>query len=320
MQKKLNTIYFYIPTQVTILDVTGVVQVFEEAVHLGLDYKLEFLANQTTIQTSSGMHLSALKDFEQSNPTSNDILFVFGSSTRKINTPTEDKSFYDWLLKANANKTTICSVCSGAFLLAEADLLNNKSCTIHWDLLERMKQDYPHVKIEENRLFTNSENIYTCAGVISGIDLALFLIEERHGKQVTTNLAKELVVYKRRLAGEEQQSIYVQNRNHTDEKIHAVQDWIIQNLEKSATIEDLADLVFVSSRNLTRRFKKLTGITIAEYRTKLRIEKAKNLLHYSDYKVEYIASLCGYKSSKQLRLVLEKHIESLPSEIKNKLS
>jgi transcriptional regulator GlxA family with amidase domain len=183
-----------------------------------------------------------------------------------------------------------------------------------------MKIDFPHVKIEENTLFTKSDNIYTCAGVITGIDLALFLIEERHGKQIATEVAKELVVYKRRLATEEQQSVYVQNRNHKDEKIHAIQDWIIQNLEKASTIEDLAELVFISPRNLTRTFKKQTGITIAEYRTKLRVEKAKNLLGYSDYKIEHIANLCGFKTSKQLRMVLEKHLEALPTEIKNKLS
>ncbi|WP_157491745.1 GlxA family transcriptional regulator [Flammeovirga sp. SJP92] len=320
MKEKIKTIHFYIPSQVTILDVSGVVQVFEEAVNLGLNYELQFISNHSSIQSSSGIELSALNDFKETNPTKEDFVFIFGSSTRKITYPKEDKSFYDWLLKANANKATICSVCTGAFLLAESGLLNNKSCTIHWDLIDRMKRDFPHVKIDENTLFTKSDNIYTCAGVITGIDLALLLIEERHGKQIAIEVAKELVVYKRRLATDEQQSVYVQNRNHKDEKIHAAQDWIIQNLEKSSTIDDLAELVFVSPRNLTRTFKKQTGITIAEYRTKLRIEKAKNLLIYSDYKVEHIANLCGFKTSKQLRMLLEKHLEALPSEIKNKLS
>lgn len=320
MKDKISTIYFYIPTQVTILDVTGVVQVFEEAVNLGLSYKLQFISNHSSIKSSSGIEFSALNDFKETNPTKEDIVFIFGSSTRKITYHKEDKSFYDWLLKAKSNETTICSVCTGAFLLAESGLLNNKACTIHWDLIDRMKTDFPHVKIEENTLFTKSDNIYTCAGVITGIDLALFLIEERHGMQITTEVAQELVVYKRRLATDEQQSVYVQNRNHMDEKIHAVQDWIIQNLDKPSTIDDLAELVFVSPRNLTRTFKKQTGITIAEYRTKLRIEKAKNLLNYTDYKVEHIANLCGYKTSKQLRIVLEKHLEVLPTEIKNRLS
>lgn len=320
MKEKISTVYFYIPKQITILDLTGVVQVFEEAINLGFNYNLQFISNHLSIKSSSGIELSALKDFKGTNPAKEDIVFIFGSSTRKITNSDEDTSFYDWLQKTNAGEATICSVCSGAFLLAESGLLNNKACTIHWDLIDKMKSDFPHVEIEENTLFTKSDNIYTCAGVVTGIDLALFLIEERHGKQIATEVAKELVVYKRRLATDEQVSVYVQNRNHKHEKIHAVQDWIIQNLEKASTIDDLADLVFVSPRNLTRTFKKQTGVTIAEYRTKLRVEKAKNLLTYSDYKVEHIANLCGYKTSKQLRMVLEKHLEALPTEIKNKLS
>ncbi|NLR91660.1 GlxA family transcriptional regulator [Flammeovirga agarivorans] len=320
MKQEISIVYFYIPKEVTILDVTGVVQVFEEVINLGFNYQLQFVSNYTTIKSSSGIQFSALIDFRTVTPTKNDIVFIFGSSTRKIADIKEDPYFFDWLLQANANKTTICSVCTGAFLLAESGLLNNKECTIHWDLIDRMKIDFPHVKIAENTLFTKSDNIYTSAGVITGIDLALYLIEERQGKQIATEVAKELVVYKRRLATEEQVSVYVQNRNHKDEKIHAVQDWIIQNLEKTSTIEDLAELVFVSPRNLTRTFKKQTGITIAEYRTKLRLEKAKNLLRYSDYKVEHIANLCGYKTSKQLRVMLEKHHEVLPTEIKNNLS
>ncbi|NOU62012.1 GlxA family transcriptional regulator [Marinifilum caeruleilacunae] len=320
MKEKRTNVYFYVPRQVTILDLTGVVQVFEEAINLGFNYELQFIGSHSNIKSSSGIELSALKDFRQTDTSKNDIVFIFGPSTRKIKNSEEDKTFYDWLLKTKAIGATICSVCSGAFLLAESGLLNNKQCTIHWDLIQRMKTDFPHVSIDENTLFTKSDNIYTCAGVVTGIDLALFLIEERHGKQVATEVAKELVVYKRRLATDEQVSVYVQNRNHRDEKIHAVQDWMIQNLDKSSTIEELADMVFVSPRNLTRTFKKQTGITIAEYRTKLRVEKAKSLLSYSDYKVEHIANLCGYKTSKQLRMVLEKHLEALPGEIKNKLS
>lgn len=320
MEQAIPTVYFYIPKQVTILDLSGVLQVFEEAKILGVNYHLKFVSNQTSVCSSSGLELSALKDFRETNPTKNDIIFISGSSTRQIDQSNEDQSFFDWLKKANANQTTICSICTGAFLLAKSGLLNNKECTTHWDFIKKLKTEFPLLKIQDNVLFTKSDNIYTSAGVVTGIDLALFLIEERHGKQLATEVAKGLVVYKRRHATDEQESVYLQNRSHQDEKIHTIQDWIIHNLEKASTIEDLSKLIHVSPRNLTRTFKKQTGVTIAEYRTKLRIEKAKSLLTNSDYKIEYIANLCGYKTSKQLRIILEKHLESLPSEIKNKLS
>ncbi|MBS7232177.1 helix-turn-helix domain-containing protein [Flavobacterium psychroterrae] len=148
----------------------------------------------------------------------------------------------------------------------------------------------------------------------------MYIIEERHSKETASTIAKEMVVYKRRHGNDEQESVYLQNRNHHDEKIHGIQDWIISNLDKTSTIDFLAELVHVGPRNLTRIFKKQTGITIAEYRTKLRIEKAKSLLMNSDYKIEHIAHLCGYKTSKQLRILLETHLDALPSAIKNKLS
>ncbi len=320
MEQAITTVYFYIPEQVTILDLSGVVQVFEEAKTLGFNYHFKFISNQSNIKSSSGLELTSLTDYRKTRPTKNDIIFISGASTHHITQTTEEQSFFDWLNRANTNKVTICSICSGAFFLAKSGLLNNKECTTHWDFIKKLKTDFPLLKLQENTLFTKAENIYTSAGVITGIDLALFLIEERHGKQIANKVAKGLVVYKRRHATDEQESVYLQNRSHQDEKIHTIQDWIIHNLEEASTIEYLAELVHVSPRNLTRTFKKLTGITIAEYRTKLRIEKAKSLLSNSDYKIEHIANLCGYKTSKQLRMVLEKHHESLPSEIKNRLS
>ncbi len=320
MKQAISTVFFYIPKQVTILDLSGVLQVFEEAKFLGFDYEFIFVANQSNIESSSGLEITSLIDYRGTNPTKNDIIFISGSSTDKITHSDEDQSFFDWLNKANSTEATICSICSGAYLLARSGLLDNRECTTHWDFIKKLKKDFPLLKVKENTLFTRSGNIYTSAGVITGIDLALFLIEERHGKQIANQVAKGLVVYKRRHATDEQESVYLQNRSHHDEKIHTIQDWIIHNLEEASTIEQLAELVNVSPRNLTRTFKKLTGITIAEYRTKVRIEKAKSLLSNSNYKIEHIANLCGYKTSKQMRMVLEKHNEPLPSEIKNKLS
>jgi len=320
MTKLKTTVYFYIPKDISLLDLSGVVEVFQEANNLGFDYQLKFVSSETSIKSNSGLELSSLIHFSKTAPQKDDIVIISGFSTQQIDLITEDDLFFNWLHKASANKTTICSVCTGAFLLAKSGLLDHKECTTHWKLLEKLKNDFPLLKPQKNTLFTKSENIYTSAGIVTGIDLALFLIEERHGKDITNKIAKELVVYKRRNGTDEQESVYLQNRSHRDEKIHTIQDWIIYNLEKTSTIDSLADLVYVSPRNLTRIFKKETGITIAEYRTKLRIEKAKSLLANSDYKIEHIAHLCGYKTSKQLRAVLEEHIDALPSALKMILS
>lgn len=320
MKETTATVYFYIPQQVTLLDLSGVLEVFQEAIRLGFEYKLQFISSQSSVVCSSGLELAALTHFSKTNPQENDLVFIAGSSTNQIDLDLENASFFNWLQEANDSQTTICSICSGAFLLAKAGLLDHKECTTHWKLIEKLKKDFPFAQTQNNTLFTQSGNIYTSAGIITGIDLALHIIEQRHGKETSAIIAKELVVYKRRNGNDEQESVYLQNRNHHDEKIHIIQDWIISNLDKTSTIDFLADLVHIGPRNLTRIFKKQTGITIAEYRTKLRIEKAKSLLTNSDYKIEHIAHLCGYKTSKQLRVVLESHLDALPTEIKNRLS
>lgn len=315
-----STIYFYIPKQVTILDLAGVLEVFQEAKNSGLPYTLKFISSNPVITSSSGLELSSVVHFSKTNPKGNDMIFIAGFSSAQISKIEEELSFFEWLKKANSLRTTIASICNAAFILAKSGLLDFKECTTHWKLIQKLKEDFPLLKVQRNTLFTKADNLYTSAGIVTGIDLALFIIEERHGKEAAVTIARELVVYKRRQGSDEQESVYLQNRNHHDEKIHIIQDWIIYNLEKTSTIDFLAGLVYIGPRNLTRIFKKKTGITIAEYRTKLRIEKAKSLLMHSDYKVENIARLCGYKTSKQLRMVLETHLHELPTEIKNRLS
>lgn len=320
MKETTATVYFYIPQQVTLLDMSGVLEVFQEAIRLGFGYELKFISSQSSVVCSSGIELAALTHFSKTNPQQNDLVFISGFSTNQIDLDLEDASFFKWLQQLNMNKTTICSICSGAFILAKARLLDHKECTTHWKLVEKLKKDYPLAKTQNNTLFTQAGNIYTSAGIVTGIDLALHIIEQKHGRETAATIAKELVVYKRRNGNDEQESVYLQNRNHHDEKIHIIQDWIISNIDKTSTIDFLAELVHIGPRNLTRIFKKQTGITIAEYRTKLRIEKAKSLLANSDYKIEHIAHLCGYKTSKQLRVVLETHLDALPTQIKNSLS
>jgi len=315
MTKLKSTVYFYIPKQISLLDLSGVVEVFQEANNLGCGYELKFVSNEFSMKSNSGLALSSLIHFTKTVPQKADIIIISGFSTQQIDVLPESDFFFDWLHQANENQAAICSVCTGAFLLAKSGLLDDKECTTHWKFIEKFRKDFPLVKPQKNTLFTKSDNIYTSAGIVTGIDLALFLIEERHGKDTATAIAKELVVYKRRSGTDEQESVYLQNRNHRDEKIHTIQDWIIYNLEKTSNIDFLAGLVFISPRNLTRIFKKETGITIAEYRTKLRIEKAKSLLANSDYKIEHIAHLCGYKTSKQLRILLDQHHYAIPEHI-----
>ena len=298
------SLYFLITEKIHILDLSGMLQVFQESFKYGVSYELQYLSSKTEITTSSGIQISNLKSHRQFTTTANDIICIPGGSATRLDHD-EFESFFIWLREAHSKGTRICSICSGAFILAQSGLLNGKSCTTHWAMVDELQNQYPNVHIKKDILFTKDGNLYTSAGLTTGVDLALYVLEELHGSEITAKVARELVVYIRRNGTDQQQSIFLQYRSHQHNKVHDVQDWIIQNLEEKTNLETLADYFNSSPRNLSRVFKKITGITISQYRNKVRIEKANNLIKNSDYKMEHIAQLCGYSSSRQLRDLLK---------------
>ncbi len=301
-----RTLYFFITENVHLLDLSGMLQVFQESSQYGLEYEIEYLSTQPRVMTSSGLEFSNLKDFQLFLPSENDIVCVPGSKS-PVSAGEEFQHFFRWLKTAHERGAKICSICSGAFMLAESGLLDHRSCTTHWALTDQLEKQFPKLLVKKNVLFIADQNIYTSAGFTTGVDLALYLIEEQHGSELAAKLARELVVYIRRDGGEQQLSIYMQFRSHQDEKVHAIQDWIVQNIDKKTSIEALADRVHTSPRNLTRIFKEKTGITLTDYRNKVRLEKAKSLMKNTGYKMDHVAKLCGYTNSRQLRSLLQKN-------------
>jgi transcriptional regulator GlxA family with amidase domain len=170
----------------------------------------------------------------------------------------DDHLWIPWLQSAATSGATISSVCTAAFALAAAGLLNGQNCTTHWAWTTILQQKYPLLKVIENNLFVQSGRIFTSAGIATGIDLALYLIEEQHGAAFACLVAQDMVVYIRRDGTEAQSSIYLQNRQHINHYIHQVQDYITRHLHHKITIGELADLFFISPRNLSRLFKSAT--------------------------------------------------------------
>lgn len=202
-------------------------------------------------------------------------------------------------------QVNICSVYTATFILAEAGILDHKECTTHWRGINILQKRYPKLKVIEDVLYVKSGNIYTSAGISSGIDMALAIIETIAGPKFTHSVAKGLVMYQRRSATHTQQSVYLDYRNHIHPKIHAVQDYLIGHLDKAISIDQVAEFVHMSPRNLTRIFKEKTAITIMQYLTLLRIEAAKTLKTDPSYTVDTIAAKCGLKSRRQLHRILK---------------
>ncbi|MFD2570533.1 GlxA family transcriptional regulator [Spirosoma soli] len=200
----------------------------------------------------------------------------------------------------------LCSICTGAFMLAQAGLLDGRKCTTHWKRLDELQTTYPHLLAQHDRLFVKDGNVYTSAGVTAGIDLALAMLEEQQGPLFASKVARELVVYYRRSGTSSQNSIYLDYRNHVNGAIHQMQDWLIAHLETRPTLDDLAEVANMSTRNLTRTFRKETGTTINAYTTLLRLEVARTLAQQSSLTMEAIAAKCGFQDARQLRRIWQK--------------
>ncbi|CAN5240592.1 GlxA family transcriptional regulator [soil metagenome] len=298
---------FIIPPSVEMLDLSGPLQVFTEAKFYGYELALEFYTYQDNIISTSGLPFYNIKNYKEAKLAEGDYVFMPGMDNRYVSSVAfkAERQFFNWLKECADKNVFVCSICNGAFALGHAGLLRDTECTTHWRRIEELQTEFPTAKVISDILFKKSNNVYTSAGISAGIDLALSILEELKGALFTHKVARGLVVYHRRSHNHTQHSIYLDYRNHINPSVHVVQDHLIENLSDENTIEDLASLVAMSPRNLSRVFKDKTGTTILEYLTMLRLEFAKTMLNNPEYTIEYIATKCGFKTARQLQRILK---------------
>ncbi|WP_299256676.1 DJ-1/PfpI family protein [uncultured Aquimarina sp.] len=321
--KIIKKILFIIPPKVHLLDIIGPAHIFYEAKEYKADIELHFvtISNDIEINSSAGLHFTKLNPFHKFQLSEEDFVFVPGIEFSLISNDQfrlTNKPFFEWLKDQYSNGANICSICTGTFLVASSGILNGKTCTTHWKYFSEFNKKYPEIELIKNRLFVVEERLYSSAGVTSGIDLALYILETEFGSKLAADVAKEVVIYFRRSESDPQLSIFLQYKNHLDTRIHDAQDYMIKHIDYSFVLQDIADKVFMSPRNLTRLFKKATGITIGNYIEKLRVDRAIQLLAEGN-KVDYVSDQCGLKSTNQLRNLLKKHKDILPKDAKSLL-
>ena len=303
----MRKVAFIVPPQVEILDLAGPVQVFTEARFYGLDISLEFYSYRDDVLCTSGLPFGKLDHYSKAKLEEGDFVFMPGMDFSYVSSYAfkTEHEFFAWIKQCADKGVTICSVCNGAFALGHAGLLKDTECTTHWRRVDELQKQFPRAKVITDILFKKSNNVYTSAGISAGIDLSLAILEELKGALFTHKVARGLVVYHRRSSGHTQQSIYLDYRNHINPNIHTVQDHLIDHLSEDNSIEELASLVAMSPRNLSRVFKEKTGTTVHEYLTLLRLELARTMLNNPEYTIEYIASKCGFKTARQLQRILK---------------
>ena len=290
-----------------VLDFAGPLQAFHEARGLGAPYAIEHCGATSSARTAQRLLISDLAPLPAPHPS--DLVVVPGY------TPPcrASRSLVRWLSSAARAGATVASVCTGALLLAEAGLLDGRRCTTHWKRTAELRRRCPSAEVLEDRLFVEDGNVVTSAGIASGIDLALALIERAHGALFAAKVAREMVVYIRRDANQPQHSVYLDHRTHLNPGIHAVQDWLCAHPADRSDLRTLAGKAGMSPRSLTRAFRSLTGLSILEYRTRLRLERARALMANPGLTIEAIAQQCGFADARQFRRVWAEANRAPPS-------
>ncbi|GAC1378832.1 MAG: GlxA family transcriptional regulator [Ginsengibacter sp.] len=309
MDENLRRVIFFVPPGVHLMDLTGPAHVFYELSTFDCAYEILYCSILDEITSSAHLSLNNFMNFRKIETRSTDIIFIPGGDFNIMMTDEFRKSlqpFNEWLEQSYLRNAKIASVCTGAFILGIAGVIYNKMVTTHWKYLNKLQDLYPDTIVNKNVLFVKDGNLYSSAGVCTGIDLALYLVEEIHGIKMANDVSKEMVVYIRRKADNPQESIYLQHRNHIESDIHKVQDYIITNLNQKLRLSELAAIVFMSERNFTRLFKKTIGITALTYINEMKKERAVTLMNNSDMSVRRVAFECGLRSANQLRNIIKK--------------
>ena len=267
-----------------VLDVTGPSEVFAQAARLLSPstavpaYTLHVAAPKSgPVRASSGIELVAAG--LPNVPSRPDTLIVAGGKGTR--TSVSDARFVAWIGRASGRARRVASVCTGAFLLAGAGRLNGRRATTHWDSCGRLARLFPEVTVEPDRIFVKDGNVYTSAGVTAGIDLALALVAEDHGRRLALQVARQLVVFLQRPGGQSQFSAQLATQASDAEPLGDVRAWIEDHLSSDLSVPMLARKAGMSSRNFARRFVEEVGSTPARYVLSARLDAARRRLEES---------------------------------------
>lgn len=222
-------------------------------------------------------------------------------------------------LRTQGRKARRCgSICTGAFVLAASGLLDGKRATTHWALADDLRRHYPKVTVDIDRIFVRQDSIYTSAGVTAGIDLALALIEEDHGRKLALRVARALVVYLQREGGQEQFSSRLQAQFTDSGPIRDAQDWAMDNLAADLSGPALAQRAGMSERTFRRAFFAETGETSREFVERARVEAARQLLDEGKLPLQTVARRCGLETMDTLRRAFVRRFGITPQQYRER--
>jgi transcriptional regulator GlxA family with amidase domain len=223
-----------------------------------------------------------------------------------------DRALTDWLRDAAPRARRHGSICTGAFPLAASGLLDGKRATTHWSLASSFAREFPSTRLEVDSIFVRDGQTYTSAGVSAGIDLALAMIEEDHGRTLALRVARSLVVFLKRPGGQSQFSTYLQAQFSSVPAIRKAQEWALVHLAEDLSVKTLAARVGMSERNFRRLFVDELRETPRQYVERIRLDEAKRQIEDTDLPAQVVAKRCGFGTVYSLRRAFVRHLGVTP--------
>jgi transcriptional regulator GlxA family with amidase domain len=278
-----------------LLDAAGPISAFEIAGRYRPGtYELAVLAPEAgPVASSSGVEITAQALDDRPLDT---LMVVGGDGARRG----PIAKVVAWLKEAAPRARRVTSVCSGAWLLAEAGLLDGKRATTHWSGTDEFRRRYPKVRLEADRIFVREGETWTSAGITAGIDLALALVEEDLGAKVARRTAQQLVVHQRRLGGQSQYSALL-DAGGVNGRFAELMDWARERLAETLSVERLASEAAMSPRHFARAFAAETGMTPAKAVERLRLEAARVRVEGTREPIDRVAEAAGFKDPERMR-------------------
>ncbi|MGH3333772.1 MAG: GlxA family transcriptional regulator [Nocardioidaceae bacterium] len=308
---KSHAVTFVIFDGFDALDLAGPFEVFGEA-----GYELTVVAPKAgPVRSGKGLTIHAQHSVASLDPSRPGTLLVVGE---EVPSARHDRSLVDWVATAATKTDRVASVCLGAFILAEAGLLDGRRVTTHWREADRLAREYPAVIVDSDPIFIQDGRIWTSAGVTAGMDLALALVEADLGPQTALDVARELVLFLRRPGNQSQFSVPLWSAQPASDVMRRVVEAIHLDPGVRHGIDDLASLAGLSPRHLQRRFTQETGLPPAAYVERVRVEAAQRALAERDVPLETIARRYGFGTAETLRRTFHRLVGIAPSEYRDR--
>ncbi len=267
------------------------------------------------MRTSSGLTIGADTTLDQVEGPIDTLVVAGGAGVLPA---VQDPRIVEQVARLAASARRVTSVCTGAFLLAEAGLLEGRRATTHWARCAEFAERYPAVTVEPDPIFTRDGNVFTSAGVTAGMDLALALVEDDLGREAALTVARHLVLFLRRPANQAQFSAQLSTQFADRDELRALQEWIADHVAEDCSVDRLAERAAMSPRHLARLFSEQVGTTVARYVEQVRVETARRRLEESAEPIASVAVTCGFGTAETMRRTFLRSVGVGPAEYRRR--